>query len=139
MELATKQQKHAIRSNCDFNVDIKEEWVQWATGDTSKKSLNDLSFTQAELILKQQTGSGISDTQFQKFDIKSSQDKYILSLCHQIGWTTDRNGKKVADMVAFGHWLKTKSPIKLPLTSMGQKQKQKVIFAFEKVVKHFFS
>lgn len=137
--LATKQQKIDIRRNCDWKEDIKEEWVQWVTADITKTSLNDLTFEQADKILKQQLGADGDAAKFQKFDYKNTQHKYILSMLHQLGWTKEVKGSKVGDMVAFGHWLQTRSPIKLPLTEMRPNQTQKVIYAFEQVVKHQFS
>ena len=137
--LATKQQKIDIRRNCDWKEDIKEEWVQWATGDVKKTSLNDLTFEQADKILKQQLGTDGDAAKFQKFDCKNRQHVYILSMLHQIGWTKVIKGRTVGDMVPFGHWLQKYSPIKLPLTQMGVKQTQKVIYAFEEYVKYTFS
>ncbi len=136
---ATKEQKRAIRQNSNWQEDIKQEWVQWGTGDSSKTSLNDLTFDEAAKIIIQQTGNDPDKIKFQKFDFSNSQHKYILSMLHTVGWTKELNGKTVGDMEAFGHWLQTRSPIKLPLTDMGSKQLQKVIFAFEKVVQHQFS
>jgi hypothetical protein len=138
MSTITKQQVTDIRRNCGWNEDIKEEWVQWVTGDKTITSLKVLTFEQADKILKQQTGVTSDKSKFQRFDINNSQHKYILSLCHTVGWTKNKDGKIIADMEAFGHWLQTRSPIKLPLPDMGTKQIQKVIYAFEKVVKHQF-
>lgn len=77
---------------------------------------------------------------FTAFDFKNVKHKYILSMLHTLGWTKELpNGKTVGNMETFGHWLQTKSPIKLPLTEMTPKQTSKVVFAFEKVVKHQFS
>jgi len=139
MSTITKQQITDIRRNCGWNEDIKEEWVQWVTGDSAITSLKAITFEQAEKILKQQTGVDQDKSRFQRFDIKNGQHKYILSMCHTIGWTKNKDGKVIADMEAFGYWLQTRSPIKLPLIDMGEKQTQKVIFAFEKVVKHQFN
>lgn len=139
MSTITKQQIVDIRRNCDWKEDIKEEWVQWATGDVSKTSLMDLTFEQAKKIIKAQTGVDQDKAAFQKFNINNPQDKYILSMLHTIGWTKEHKGKTIGDMEAFGHWLQSRSPIKLPLPEMGKRQKQKVIFAFEQVVKHEFS
>lgn len=138
MSTITKQQVTDIRRNCGWNEDIKEEWVQWVTGDKTITSLKALTFEQAEKILHQQTGVTSDKSKFQRFDIKNSQHKYILSMCHTIGWTKNKDGKVIPDMEAFGHWLQTRSPIKLPLPDMGTKQIQKVIYAFEQVVKHQF-
>ncbi|WP_329804382.1 hypothetical protein [Flavobacterium facile] len=80
-----------------------------------------------------------SKLNFAAFDIKNSQHRYIMSLCHTMGWTkTLLSGKEVANMETFGIWLQNKSPIQMPLTEMNPKQTSKVIFAFEKVVKHLF-
>ena len=81
-----------------------------------------------------------TEQDFSAFDYKNPQHKFILSMLHTMGWTkTLPNGKVVGNMETFGHWLKTKSPIALPLTKMNPAQTSKVIFAFEKVVKHQFS
>ena len=136
---ATKIQKTTIRRNCAWKEDIKEEWVQWGTADNSKTSLNDLTFEEAERIINMQTGNDPDKAKFQKFDFANNQHKYILSMLHTLGWTKDYNGKTVGDMVAFGHWLQTRSPIQLPLTEQGSKQLQKTIYAFEQVVKHQYS
>lgn len=138
MSTITKQQVTDIRRNSGWNEDIKEEWVQWVTGDKTITSLKTLTSEQADRIIKQQTGVGSEKSKFQRFDIKNSQHKYILSMCHTIGWTKSKDGKVIPDMEAFGHWLQTRSPIKLPLPDMGTKQLQKVIYAFEQVVKHQF-
>ncbi|SCY94391.1 hypothetical protein [Flavobacterium caeni] len=136
---ATKDQKLTIRRNSAWQESIKEEWVQWGTGDNSKTSLNDLTFEQADRIIKAQTGNDPDKARFQKFDFKNSQHKYILSMLHTVGWTKEHNGRLVGDMEAFGNWLQTRSPIKLPLTEQGKAQLQKTIYAFEQVVKHQFS
>lgn len=138
MSTITKQQVTDIRRNSGWNEEIKEEWVQWVTGDKTITSLKTLTSEQADKIIKQQTGVGAEKSKFQRFDIKNSQHKYILSMCHTIGWTKNKDGKVIPDMEAFGHWLQTRSPIKLPLLDMGIKQLQKVIYAFEQVVKHQF-
>lgn len=86
---------------------------------------------------------GYTQKEWESFDSKNGKHKYILSMLHQMGWTKEVNGKTVADMEAFAHWLKTKSPVKKPLTKMEDTKKNnetsKVVYAFEKTVKHFFS
>ncbi len=76
---------------------------------------------------------------WQGFDIKNGKHKYILSMLHTMGWTKEVNNRAVGDMEAFGHWLQTKSPVKKPLLDMTPEETSKVVFAFEKVVKHQFS
>lgn len=53
----TDFQKKRIMQNCNYNIEIKNEWVQWVTGDNNKKSLSSLTQAQAVRIMKQQTGS----------------------------------------------------------------------------------
>jgi hypothetical protein len=137
---ATKDQKAAIRRNCEYNVDIKEERVQWATGDVSKISLNDLSFEQAEKVIAQQTGNPVARAEnWAKFDSKNPKHKMILSLCRQAQWTVpnDRHGE-VADLARLSSWLKEKSPIKKPLLKMDDIELEKVIKALKGVIKWKF-
>ena len=132
MATATKQQKMAIRRNCDFNVDIKEEFVQWATQDNSKTSLNDLSFEQAQKIIKQQTGSaGKIQTKdnWALFDKNNAQHKAVLSQLRQLQWTIkSEKWGEVADIERLSSFLKSdKSPVQKRLKDMDQKEVSKII------------
>ncbi|MEM8506207.1 MAG: hypothetical protein AAF717_00195 [Bacteroidota bacterium] len=49
------------------------------------------------------------------------QHRYILSLLHQLKWTTSResDGKTVPDLERFGKWLQSdKSPVQKPFRDM---------------------
>ena len=139
---ATKEQKFAIRKNCNYNEDIKEEWVQWATQDQTKTSLNDLSFEQADKIIAQQTGKKpiamVSDAKkWGAFDKKHPKHRVILSLLYQAQWTepSDKYGE-IPDTERFGEWLRSdKSPVKKPLKDMEDTELEKVIKAFSGIVK----
>ena len=132
---ATKQQKFAIRKNCNFKDDIKEEFVQWATQDISKTSLNDLSFEQANKILIAQGDTPKQNVEnWGLFDKNNSQHKYILSLCFQMGLTKELKGRDVADIFKLGEWLKSeKSPVRKPLKQMTSYELSRIIFAMEKI------
>lgn len=136
--VATKEQKIAIRKNCKFDVNIKEELVQWATSDNSKTSLNDLSFDQANKILVAQGGKSIKanpDNSWGYFDNNNSKHKYILSLLRQLGMVTEVKGRDVADINKLGQWLKSdRSPVQKPLKKMNQLELSRVISALEKMV-----
>jgi len=124
-----------IRQNCNFDEDIKEEWVQWVTGDVNCTSLKSLTQAQAVKILRQQTGEPQPKEQavnYGAFDLKNQKHKVILSLVHQNQWTKQhpRHGE-VADMDgAFASWLQSdKSPIKKPLMKMTPEETEKIIKA----------
>lgn len=140
---ATKEQKKAIRSNCKYDVNIKEELVQWATNDNSKTSLNDLSFEQAEKILRVQEGklpprpSGTPpmDGNWGMFDKSNSKHRYILSLLRQLGMVKEVKGRDVADIDKLSEWLKSnRSPVQKPLKKMSALEVSKVIGALESMV-----
>ncbi|MHC5353114.1 hypothetical protein ACYSNX_02825 [Myroides sp. LJL115] len=135
---ATKEQKIAIRKNCKFDVNIKEELVQWATSDNNKTSLNDLSFDQANKILEAQGVESIKANAYNNwgyFDNSNSKHKYILSLLRQLGMVTEVKGRDVADINKLGQWLKSdRSPVQKPLKKMNQLELSRVISALEKMV-----
>lgn len=134
--LATKQQKFQIRKNCQFETDIKEEYVQWATEDNDKTSLNDLTFDQANKILSAQTGKQVVPDNWAFFDKRNEKHKVILSLLRQANWTVpnERHGC-VADLERFSNFLKSKeSPVNKPLKKMGDKELEKTIVALRGIV-----
>ncbi|NIJ45033.1 hypothetical protein FHR24_001472 [Wenyingzhuangia heitensis] len=134
--LATKEQKKLIRKNCEYKVAIKEEFVQWATEDNNKTSLNDLTFDQANKILSAQTGKTNTADNWAYFDYKNPKHKTILSLLRQANWTVpnERHGC-VADLERFSNFLKDgKSPVKKPLKKMEDEELEKVIVALRGVV-----
>lgn len=142
---ANKYQKQYIYRLCSYNKDIKEEWVQWATGDNTKTSTNDLSFDQANAIIKQAGGTQV--TQIGKtdnwafFNKNNGKHLYILSLCRQLNWQTpDEKYGKVVDLNRLSEWLKSdKSPAKKPLQKMKSAELSKVITALENIIKWEYS
>lgn len=139
---ATKEQKKAIRRNCKYDVNIKEELVQWATEDNNKTSLNDLSFEQAEKILcaqegRQRAGNRKRETEnWGMFDKNNSKHKYILSLLRQLGLVKELKGRDVADIDKLSDWLKSdRSPVRKPLKKMNEQEVSKVIHALEEIIK----
>lgn len=130
-----------IRQNCNFDEDIKEEWVQWVTGDVNRTSLKSLTQAQAVRILRQQNGElqpKEKYTNFGAFDLNNPKHKVILSLVRQNKWTKQhgRHGE-VADMNgAFASWLQSdRSPVNKPLLKMTPEETEKVIKALSGIVK----
>lgn len=144
----TKFQINRIMQNCNYDVEMKNEWVQWATGDVNRTSLRSITHDQAIKILRQQTGgTDISCTDssravptednWARFDKAKPRHKMILSLCRQAQWTIiqDKWGE-VADLERLSNFLKSdKSPVRKPLLEMTSIEVEKIIKAISGIVK----
>ncbi|WP_294958746.1 hypothetical protein [uncultured Flavobacterium sp.] len=135
--MASSGQKRLIAINTP-NKDIKEEWVQWATADVKKTSTNDLTFDQANMILKQLGLKEHVKDLWSSFDKKNQQHMSILATMRTAQWVKKVNGKEVADLDILDHFLKTKSPVKKPLKKMTYEETSKVIYALNQTVKWIF-
>lgn len=142
---ATNKQKQLIHVNAPTR-DIKEEFVQWATGDVAKISCNDLSFDQANRILEK---LGFAPLKMIKedtpmywgfFDRKNAQHKQIQSLLHQVKWTMpNTKWGRVPDLTRFGSWLQSdKSPVQKPLKKMSPAECSKTISALNGILKSMY-
>ena len=134
----TPFQKNRIMQNCNYNVDIKNEWVQWVTGDNNKTSLRNITQAQAVRIIKQQTGSDSSGAveNWGAFDKNNSQHRYILSILRTANIVV--KSQKWGEVPDTAGWLNRflqspKSPIKKPLKKMSPTEVSKIITALEKV------
>lgn len=136
---ATKEQKQFIHVNTP-NRDIKEEFVQWATGDVEKTSCNDLTFEQANMIIVQLGGKPHKNDAYAwgLFDKDNQQHKTILALCMNYGWKrrNPKSGYDIADISALGNWLKNdpRCPVRKPLKKMDTIETSKIISALENMV-----
>lgn len=134
----TPFQKNRIMQNCNYNVDIKNEWVQWVTGDNNKTSLRNITQAQAVRIIKQQTGSDSSGAveNWGAFDKNNSQHRYILSILRTANIVV--KSEKWGEVPDTAGWLNRflqspKSPIKKPLKKMSPTEVSKIITALENV------
>ena len=134
----TPFQKNRIMQNCNYNVDIKNEWVQWVTGDNNKTSLRNITQAQAVRIIKQQTGSDSSGAveNWGAFDKNNSQHRYILSILRTANIVV--KSQKWGEVPDTAGWLNRflqspKSPIKKPLKKMSPTEVSKIITALEGV------
>lgn len=139
-------QRKRIISNCKYKDDIKEEWVQAATGDVKRTSLKSITQKQARWIIMAQEGSTqvnqnaknspSGEASWGAFELKNPKHKVIMSLLHQLQWTVP-NAKhgEVADMKgAFSNWLKSNlSPVRKPLLQMNGIETEKIIKALENI------
>ena len=134
----TPFQKNRIMQNCNYNLDIKNEWVQWVTGDNNKTSLRNITQAQAVRIIKQQTGSDSSGAveNWGAFDKNNSQHRYILSILRTANIVV--KSQKWGEVPDTAGWLNRflqspKSPIKKPLKKMSPTEVSKIITALEGV------
>lgn len=136
----TAHQIKEIRKNANFQEDIKEEWVQWVTGDVSRTSLTKpipLTQAQAVRIIKAQTGAEPQDDNWGLFDKDNRQHLTLLAYMRTAQWTTpsEKHGE-VADLEKLSEFLKSdKSPVNKPLKKMQPWEVSKIIEAFKGIVK----
>lgn len=136
---ATSEQKQLIHIK-SVTRDMKEEWVQWATGDINKKSTNELSFEQANKILEKLGVKPFKPKYYAKFDNKNPRHRLILSLMRQAQWVTHKeNYGEIPDMDRLDTWLKSnKAPISKPLMDMNSLEIEKTITALKGIVKSVY-
>lgn len=150
----TPFQKKRIMHNCNYQVEIKNEWVQWVTGDVNKTSLSGLTQAQAVKIMKQQTGipltpeggttggqyspplEGLGEDNWGAFDKENSQHRYILSILRTANIVV--KSQKWGEVPDTAGWLNRflqspKSPVKKPLKKMSPYEVSKIITALENV------
>lgn len=136
MTTATKDQKLAIRRNCGFNEEVKEELVQWVKNDNAQTSLNSLTFDEANKILVQQGDKPHKGEKWANFDKTNPKHRAILSLLYQAQWVTNYKGNQVPDLDRFSSWLQSeKAPVRKPLNSQNPLELSKTIKALEGIVK----
>lgn len=137
---ATKEQKRLIQINSPTR-DMKEEFVQWATGDNAKTSCNDLTFDQANAIMERWLGlKPHKPKYFSAFDKNNGRHKFLLSLVITFGWWQhDPKYGKVANLDKLDSWMKSDlCPVNKPLLDMTNDELSKLIGAFESMVKKKF-
>ncbi len=132
-----------IIQNCQYNDDIKCEWVQWATADVNRTSLKSIAHDEAIKIMHAQEGTKpiIEQTEnYAIFDKNNPKHKLILSLCRQANWTiTNVKYGEVADLNRLDNWLKSeRAPVSKPLKKMNEKEIQRTIAALGGIVKSIY-
>jgi hypothetical protein len=126
-----------IMQNCSYQIETKNEYVQWVTGDVKRTSLKSITQAEAVKILKQQTGQtqDPSIDEFKVFDNGNQKHKVILSLLYQANWTVMDGLREIPDMSRFAKWLTEKAPVKKPLPAQDNDELEKTIKALKGVVK----
>lgn len=133
-----------IMANCQYQIDTKNEWVQWATADVNKTSLKNITQEQAVKIIRAQEGSETvneSAENWAMFDKTNNKHLQVLSLCRQANWTTkhEKYGD-VACLERLSNWLKSeRCPVNKPLKKMcNTTELPKIIKALTGIVKSIY-
>lgn len=132
-----------IMKNCQWNNDIKEEWVQWATNNNQCTSVKQLTQAQARQIIRAQEGTTqttLPADNWAFFDKTNPKHKVILSLLHQLQWViASQKWGEVPDLERLSNFLKSdKSPVNKPLKSMNNTETEKIIKALSQITKHVY-
>lgn len=118
------------------NFDEKHNVISQFTEDPAKGSCKDLTSSQADdLIHWLQFGNRMSTDHFAAFDKSNGKHKYILSLCHQIGWVKYSPSAKrnFVHLPSLGQWLHKYGYLHKPLKDYSNKEISKLIAQLEKV------
>ncbi|MEG0760783.1 hypothetical protein [Chryseobacterium sp.] len=137
MSTITKQQISQLQTICSGKFRDREERLE-ALSDmvgTEISSVKDLNQLQAaELIHFFNTGKSLDHSFWGLFDIKNSQHKAVLSLCHSLGWVQEEKPEFV-DLHRLGGFLKSdKCPVNAPLKEMSTAQCSKLIYVLQQIV-----
>ena len=134
-------QVNRIMKNCQYQVDIKNEWVQWITADVNRTSLKSITQAQAKKIIMAQEGSTPVNQPTENwavFDKNNPKHKVILSLLYQMQWVKpSEKWGEVPDLDRLSNFLQSeKSPVKKKLKDMEPLELEKLIKALNGIVKH---
>ena len=133
MKITTAQiQKiHAILGkHGTIDPEHKAMLVRQFTSHPSSTSTKDLSFTDANMLIRHLGGTALNYENWGLFDYKKKQHRAVLSLCHQLNWVKNKR----VDLVRLSEWLKSKSPVKKPLLKMQSTEVSKVIYALQRII-----
>ncbi|WP_395060047.1 hypothetical protein [Flavobacterium sp.] len=130
-----------IMQNCSYQVETKNEWVQWVTGDVNCTSLKSITHDQAIKIMHAQTGTKPLNEPTENwavFDKANPKHKVILSLLYQMQWVKpSEKWGEVPDLDRLSAFLQSeKSPVKKKLKDMEPLELEKLIKALSGIVKH---
>jgi hypothetical protein len=136
-------QVNRIMKNCQYQVDTKNEWVQWVTANVNRTSLKSITQAQAKKIIMAQEGLTLVNEPTENwafFDKANPKHKLILSLCRQCNWIVNNSKHgEIVDLNRLGNWIKSnKCPVNKPLKKMDSKEIERVIAALSNIVKSIY-
>lgn len=138
MTTITKDQIKDIMRDISYNVELKDELVQWVRND-NETSLKSLTFEQGNKILVTRNLKPHKGEKWANFDKTNPKHRAILSLLYQGQWVINYKGKEVPDLDRLSKWLQSeKAPVSKPLIKQNPLELSKTIKALEGVVKHIW-
>jgi hypothetical protein len=140
MPAVTTQQIRIIHTLLPSHLreaEAKAELVASFTGDDQRHSTKDLTTYEAdELIYFLKTGKNATHAHLAVFDLDNRQHRYLLSLCHQLGWVrANKSGRMVADLEALGRWLLRYGYLHKALKDYSLTELPKLVTQLENVLK----
>ena len=117
--------------------DQKAMVVTRFTRDVTKKSTTNLTFAQANELIKHYGGTPIKYDHWAYLDFTNSRHGRMYSILMQMGWTHYHieKQKHIADLMRFSEWLKSnKCPVRKKVKEMSPKECSKVISALEMIL-----
>lgn len=133
----TAKQIKYIRGLCQHNEDLKKQAV-YSISNGRTQSITALSNQEAyQLITKLKANKKEHNTpRHLQFDNSNSKHKYIISLCHQLGWTKPhQKWGAIADMQKLHNWLvSSRSPVQMCLLDIPYIHLSKIIYALEQIL-----
>ena len=140
------QQIQAIHAKLPLEIksdpEQKKDLIAQFTGDINKISTKNLTYEQANELIKSLGGKPVYNVRttqgkgasFFHFNYQNKQHRTILSLAHQYGWEATKNGTHIVNMVKLAGWLMNKAPVNKPLGKQDAKELSKTITALENMV-----
>lgn len=133
--MSTPYQKRQIWKLCKHDETKKSEMVQEITNDKETTAVSALTFDQANLLIQQLGGKAQGYIVFGYFDFDNQKHRYIVSLCHQLGWTTIKGSRSIADLERLGHFVAKRTKAKKPLQKQEPKELSDTITSLEATFK----
>ncbi|MCB9245955.1 MAG: hypothetical protein H6606_05945 [Flavobacteriales bacterium] len=117
--------------------ELKQMMVSQFTGNPEMSSTRDLTYSQANELIKHLGGRPIDMRTWAIFDPGNQQHKYILSLCYQLGWIeyNEKSGRNVPDLNRLGAWLKKYGYLHKRLKAYTAVELPKLVTQFEMLLK----
>ncbi len=136
----TAFQVKRIMRNCSFQVETKNEWIQWVTGDVNRTSLKSINQNQAVQIIRAQEGSTAVNKvteNWATFDNNNKKHKVIISIMYQAQWVIKREkASEIPDLERLSKFLQSeKAPVRKKLKEMDDIELEKTIKALNGIVK----
>lgn len=141
-KLQTQKIHVLLPSQHKTDPEAKKRLVRQFTSRHDHSSTRNLTFDQANMLIKHLGGSAITYDNWALYDVENASHRKIRSICWQLGWTifVPSKGRVDVDIYRLSEWLKSyRSPVQKPITKMSPKELSKVIWALESITQKQYS